>query len=120
MSRQSEKIKKVFKETLQNGVVIEEGISPRDIIDLCEKDNKLYSYKDMFIAPTMSRIGDSDCMRIIFALREISGGRVQNVERVINLVKDLETVLIYLDDCNQTKDNGFIYFDVTKIIEEFE
>ena len=120
MSRQSEKIKKVFKETLQHGIIIDEGILPRDIIDLCEEKNKLYSYKDMFIAPTISRVGDSDCMRIIFALREISGGRVQNVERIITLVKDLETVLIYLDDCNQTKDNGFIYFDVTKIIEEVE
>lgn len=69
------------------------------------------------IAPTRTVFESSECIRIVFALKEGDGGKVQNIERVIQIIKDLEEVLVYIDQCRQTKGDGFIYLDVIKKLD---
>jgi hypothetical protein len=116
-NRQLEKIRKVFNDTLQIGISCPSELSSRDVLDFCEKSDRLFFYKDSLIAPTRTVFESSECIRIVFALKEGDGGKVQNIERVIQIIKDLEEVLVYIDQCRQTKGDGFIYLDVIKKLD---
>lgn len=117
MSRQTEKIKKMFNDTLRNGLVIEHTESYRKVIEECEKNGKLFSYKNLFISPVLTNVDDQTCMRIVIAIKE-ENAKVQNVDTIIQLIKDLEEVMTYLDSCIQYKVDNFIYLDVLKKLKE--
>jgi len=119
MSRQSQKIQKVFKDTLTNGITLDEAIPVREVIEECEKNNKLFSYKDMFIAPIKTTLDGLESIRIIFTVKEESG-KVQNIERIMTLVKELEEILVHLDYCRLDKNDNFIYLDIIKKLKEVE
>ena len=109
-----EKIKKLFKETLLEGIFLEENLTPRQVIDNCEDQGKLFSYKGMFIASCRSRHENTDCVRMIFVLKESDQGKVQDVEKIMALLTELETSLIYLDKCKQEKIDNLVYVDIVK------
>lgn len=120
MSKNVEKIKKLFRETLINGIFLDKDAAPREIIDRCEEQGKFYSYKGLFIAPCRTIIDESDYIRIIFVIKETDQGKVQDVEKVMALISDLESALTYVDKCNQTKGDNFIYIDVLKKLIQVE
>jgi hypothetical protein len=118
MSRQAERIKKVLNETLTSGIFGEENISARDVVELCEAERKLYSYKGMYISPIKTTFNGQESIRIIFTMKQSDSGRVQDVEKILQLIRDLESVLVYVDNTDQTKSEGFVYLDVIKILKE--
>lgn len=120
MSRQAERIKKILNETLTSGIFGKSDNSSRDIIELCETEGKLYSYKGMYIAPIKTTFEESESIRIVFAMKQSDSGRVQDVERTLQLIRDLESVLVYVDRTEQTKSEGFVYLDIIKILKEEE
>ena len=120
MSRQLEKIRRVINETLTKGVTTEESLTARELVEHCEKEGKLFSYKGMFIAPSKTTQDVQECLRVVFVLKEGDSGKVQNVEKVMQIVSDLESILVYVDLCDQTELEGFIYLDVIKKLEEEE
>ena len=114
MSKQIEKLKKLFADTLHNGIFLNEGLTARDVVDTCEEKGKFFSHNKIFIAPIRSSYQKFDCIRMIFVIKETESGKVQDVERVMSLIKDLETAIVCIDNCEQTKSDGFIYVDIIK------
>ena len=113
MSHQTEKIRRVFQETLKDGIIIDESSSIRSVIEECEHNGKLFSYKDMFISPTKTKIDGEESIRIVFAIKE-DGGKISNIGKIMELIRDLEKVMISLDGCKQSKVDNFIYLDIYK------
>ena len=120
MSKRLEKIRKVLDKTLLSGNPVDENLSMRDIVDSCEKEGRLFSHKGLFMAPVLSRCQGKDCLRCIFLWKEADSGKVQTVEQIVDLVQELEEILVSLDVRKQNKADGFIYFEIIKILEEKE
>lgn len=114
MSKRAEKIRKLFKDTFHTGILLEEGKSTRDIVDYCEGQDKLFIYKGLFIAAVKSSYQNQDCIRMVFVIKESESGKVKDIDKVFELVTDLEEALICLDKCEQHKSDGFIYLDIMK------
>ena len=114
MSKRVEKIRKLFRETLIDGVFLEENCLTRDIVDACEEQGKLYGYKGLFIAAARTSSEGVDCIRIIFVIKESESGKVKDIDKVFELIRDLEQALVCVDKCEQTKSDGFIYLDIIK------
>jgi hypothetical protein len=68
----------------------------------------------LFIAPARSTFENCDCIRIVFVIKETDGGKVQDVERIMKLINEMEVAIISVDRCIQQKSDGFIYLDVAK------
>ena len=109
-----EKIKKLFRETLLEGIFLTENLTPRQFIDDCENQGKLYSYKGMFLCAARSTYENTDCVRMIFVLKESDQGKVQDVEKIMALLTELENSLIYLDNCKQEKIDNLVYVYIVK------
>ena len=118
MSRQLEKIRRVINETLTKGIITNDSLTARELVESCEKEGKLFSYKGMFIASSKTTRKSQECLRTVFVLKEGDSGKVQNVEKIMQIVTDLEVILEYVDNCDQTELEGFIYLDVIKKLEE--
>ncbi|MEM4260776.1 MAG: hypothetical protein QXG00_06060 [Candidatus Woesearchaeota archaeon] len=114
MSRQVEKFRKLFYDTLFDGIFVSESFSTRDIVEECEKQGKLYSYKGLFIAPVRSTYNNADCIRIVFVIKSTDNGKVQDVDKVLNLLKDIEDAFTYVDICRQINHDGYMYIDTVK------
>ncbi len=118
MSPQIKKFTKMVKDTLRNGINIDENKSIREIVEECENNNKLFIYKHIFICPVKTIINGIESLRIIFAIKEENLSKIQNAELITNIVKDMENILIYLTSCKQTKIDKFIYLDIIKQFNE--
>ena len=114
-SQQVKKFTKLINDTIKNGILIpEENNSIRNIVSECEENGKLFTYKNVFISPVKTFENGIECLRIIFTLKEDDGSKVQNIETITTIVKDMESILVYLSGCKQTKIDNFIYLDITK------
>jgi len=114
MSKNIEKIKKLFRETLIDGIFLKENCSARDVVDICEEQGKLFSHKGLFIGAGRTSYKKSDCIRIVFVIKESNSGKVKDIDRVFELIKEIEQAIIYIDHCEQMKSDGFIYIDIVK------
>lgn len=65
-------------------------------------------------------IDESEYIRIVFIIKETDQGKVQDIEKVMLLIADLEAALTYVDKCTQTKGDNFIYIDVLKKLIQVE
>ena len=68
----------------------------------------------MFIAAVRTASEGADVIRIVFVVKESESGKVKDIDKVFDLIRDLEQALVCVDKCEQTKSDGFIYVDVIK------
>ena len=108
-------IRKIYDETSENGFIINAAEQPIEVIRECEKNKSLVEHEGNFWAFAKVIIKDVSYVRMIFAVREGSK-KVHNIEKVTGLVKNLENVLIFVDETKIVKSDGFIYLDVLKKI----
>ena len=95
---------------------VEADRTPRDIVDSCEEQAKLFSYKGLFIASVRTTYQSYDCIRIVFVIKESDSGKVKDIDKIFDLISDLEQALISIDKCEQSKADGFIYLDIIKMM----
>ncbi len=55
---------------------------------------------------------------MIFSIKENSGGKVHNIDRVVDIIRSVETVFIFVDKIKVVRTEGFIQLDVIKIQRE--
>lgn len=111
---QPKAITRLYSEVVSNGIVVNEGESIETIISLCEKKGQFIFHVDSYWSFVKSKHNGIKCIRMIFALKENIGGKVQNIDRVVDLIKNIEKTLIYADSIKLIKGNDFIYVDVIK------
>ena len=97
---------------------VEEGTSLFDVVTLCEESGWFHYDKEIQESWNIvkSKKDGKECIRIIFRILEGEGGKVQNIDRVMELIKMLETHFVYLDDTKMIKKKKHIYVDVVKVL----
>jgi len=114
MSKREEKIKKLFRETLINGIFLDFDSMTRDVVDSCEEQGKLFTYKGLFVASVRTTSDNADYIRIVFVVKESESGKVKDIDKIFDLIRDVESALVCVNKCEQSKSDGFIYIDVLK------
>jgi hypothetical protein len=115
---QPKAIIRLYNEVLLNGTIVNEEESIESITALCEKRGQFIFHVDSYWSFVKSKHHGLKCIRMIFALKENSGGKVHNIDRIVELIKNIEKTLIFVDDIKVAKRSGFIYLDAVKIIKE--
>lgn len=111
-------ILRLYNEILKNGLFVNENEEISKILEDCEKSGKYLFSADSnsywnFVKSTWKQ---KPCIRMIFAVKENNGGKVQNIDRIVDLIRDIEKTLIFVDNINIVKSEKFIYLDIVKII----
>lgn len=111
-------ILRLYNETLKNGLVVLENEDISKIIEDCEKQGKyLFNSESGSVwSFVKSEWKKQPCIRMIFAIKENNGGKVQNIDRVVDLIKNTENTLLYVDFIDIIKNEKFIYLNIVKII----
>lgn len=116
--KQTKAIQRLYDETLKNGITVEEKEDLLDIIRKCEEKGQFIFHPsttgDSYWSFVKTTLNGSDCIRMVFALKAGESGKVQDIERVMTLIKNLESTLIFIDDVKMIKGQGFIYLDAFK------
>lgn len=115
---QTKAIIRLYNEVLSNGIFVDENNDIDDIIKSCEKRGQFIFRGDSYWSFVQTKKDGRLCMRMIFTLKENVGGKVQNIDRVVELIGSIERVLIFIDDVKIVRKGGFIYLDVVKFIDK--
>ena len=113
---QAKAIVRLYHEVLSNGITVEENQSIEDITKSCEKKGQFIFRGDSYWSFVQTKRDDRKCVRMIFALKENSGGKVHNIDRIMELIGNVEKTLTFIDSVNIIKQGGFIYLDAIKYI----
>ena len=111
-------INRLYDEVSTNGLVVNENELIENIIELCKKKGQFMFHVDSFWSFVQSKYKGKKCIRMIFAIKEEDGGKVHNIDRLVELIKVVEKTLTFIDDAKIVKKNGFMYLDTVKLIKE--
>lgn len=115
---QTKAITRLFNEVSANGIFVNENESIENITSACEKKGQFIFHVDSYWSFVKSKYENKKCIRMIFALKENVGGKVHNIDRVVELIKNIEKTLIYIDNIKLVKKDDFIYLDMVKLVAE--
>jgi len=115
---QTKAITRLYNEVIKNGLVVNEQETIQAITELCEKKGQFILHVDSYWSFVKSIYKNKPCIRMIFSLKETSNGKVQMIDRIIELIKNIENILIFVDALNIQKNSEFTYLDVIKNISE--
>ena len=112
---QTKAITRLYSEVVANGIVVNENEKIESITSTCEKRGQFIFHIDSYWSFVQSKFNSKKCIRMIFALKENVGGKVHNIDRVVELIKNIEKTLTFVDNIRIVKKGDFIYLDVIKI-----
>ena len=112
----SKAILRLYEEVLRNGSDVPENTNLHDIIQICEKKGQYIFHTDSYWNFIKSQHKNLPCIRMIFAIKEEDGGKIQNIDKIVELIREIETTLIFVDKIDIVKSDKFIYIDSIKII----
>jgi hypothetical protein len=112
---QTKAITRLYSEVVANGIVVNENEKIENITSICEKKGQFIFHVDSYWSFVKSKFNSVKCIRMIFALKENVGGKVHNIDRVVELIKNIEKTLTFVDNIKIIKKGDFIYLDVVKI-----
>ena len=115
---QTKAISRLYNEVLVNGMVVKEEETIDNITDYCEKKGQFVLHTDSYFSFVKTKFEEKKCIRMIFALKESEGGKVHNIDRITELIRNIEKILIFIDSVKIVKKGGFIYLDVIKLTFE--
>lgn len=113
---QPKAISRLYNEVLANGITVPENEKIELITSTCEKKGQFVFHIDSYWSFVKSKHDGKKCIRMIFALKEKIGGKVHNIDRVVELIRNIEKTLIYVDNIKLVKKSDFIYLDVIKML----
>jgi len=114
-------IREMYDEIIKSKDVIECPVESIEAIRLCEKNNTLVVCKDdetcIGFVKTKGQEG-KNYMRIIFAVKDgdKKGRKNTTADVSMDVIKDVESVLLYVDSCKVTRIDNRIYVDFLKQI----
>ena len=116
MKKQIKSIQALFDKTVEEGITVEENLSLFDILTECEEKGKFVFHGDSHWNFVKSTFKGTDCIRMVFVLQEGEGGKVKDIDKVMQLVGDLDELFIFLDNTDMIKKKKFIYVDAIKVL----
>jgi len=85
----------------------------QDILEYCEKHNRLTEHDGNFFAFVKSMSGKRQAIRMIYAIRQ-GKKKVFNVENIMKLIREIERSLVFVDRTKTKEQDGFFYLDIIK------
>ena len=113
MKKRIKVINKLVEETINGKFIVDLNLEPIEVIRMGEKEKKLIEHDGFFWTFAKTRFEKKKAIRMVFALREKTK-KVYNVGRITDLIAELENVFVYVDRCEITNSDNFIYLDVVK------
>ena len=111
-------ITKLFNEASTYNVSVPEDEPIENVIKKCEEKGQFVFQGDYFLSFVKSTYNGQKCIRIIFAIKEEAGGRLKNIERLVDILKIVEKTLIFVDKAVTERGENFIYLDIIKVLPE--
>ena len=115
---QTKAITRLYSEVTRNGIEVPENESIESITKLCESKGQFLVHVDSYWSFVKTVCDNKPCVRMIFSIKENSGGKVHNIDRVVDIIRSIETVFIFVDKIKVVRTDGFIQLDVIKIQRE--
>lgn len=121
----SDTILKLFNSAIKNDLFVSTDDTVFDVLNKCKDNDEIsLEYKDVNAGFAKVEFDGKDYMRMVFELKpqidengnKITRSKVQNIEKTVQLVKNLEKTLIYLNECYYDKIEDNIYIDARKLI----
>jgi len=107
---------RLYNEVSLNGIMMDENQSIQTITESCEKRGQFIFRGDSYWSFVQTKKNNKKCIRMIFALKDNSGGKVHNIDRIMELITNIEKTLTFIDCVEIVKQGGFIYLDTIKYI----
>jgi len=111
-------INKLFDEAFADKWVVSLRDNTTKVLRECEEKGKLVQHDGCYIASVRTKIDKNPAIRMIFAIKEDSDTRIQNIERITSIMNEVEETLIFVDKHETDWAEGFIYLDVVKKLKE--
>jgi len=115
--RRIQQLQKSYDEALTSNFTVDLSDPAVDVIRKNEESNKLTEADNDRVYWFFAKTKKPTSMRMIFAVKETSRGRVRNLERITNIVRDVECMLSYVDSFETTKSGNIVYLDIVKKLE---
>jgi hypothetical protein len=115
---QPKAILRLYNEVVMNGQIVPENEKIETITDICEKKGQFIFHIDSYWSFVQTKSNNKKCIRMVFALKENVGGKVHNIDRVVELIKNVERTLIFVDTIRIVKKGDFIYLDIIKFVAD--
>lgn len=112
----SKVITKLFNEASTYSLNVPEGEPIESVIKKCEEKGQFVFQGDYFLSFVKSTFNGQECIRMIFAIKEEAGGRLKNIERLVDILKVVEKTLIFVDKALTERGENFIYLDIIKAL----
>lgn len=112
----SKAIMRLYDEILKNGSEVNANSDIQDIIQLCEKKGQYIFHNDSYWNFVKTTFKSKPSIRMIFAIKEEDGGKIQNIDKAVELIREIENTLIYVDTIDIVRSDKFLYVDCIKII----
>ena len=114
---QSKAFTRLYNEVLVNGIIVNENEKIESITASCEKKGQFIFQVDSYWSFVKTKWNGKKCIRMIFALKENVGGKVHNIDRVMELIRNIEKILLFIDNVKVIKRGDFIYLDAVKLVD---
>lgn len=116
----SDVILKLYNSAKNSKLEVHEKDTTQEVLEYC-KDyiEQILEYKELNAAFVKMKLKNEDYIRMVFELKppKNSRSKVQNIERIIQLIKSLEKTLIVISTCSYDTINGIVYLDAVKVID---
>lgn len=70
---------------------------------------------DVDIYGTLYKKDNKEYFRFVYKIKISNGGKIKNIDFVMNLIKDFEHAFIFADKINVIQESGVTYLDIFKL-----
>ena len=107
-------IKRLFEEAKEDKLTVSVRDNTTKVLRECESKGKLVQHDGCYMAFVRTKMNKDPAIRMIFAVKEDSDTRIQNIERITTIMNNVEEALVFVDKHDTDWAEGFIYLDVVK------
>ena len=116
--KKNKNIEKLYEDSLGDTSVHDYVENTVDWIRQCESNNLIHKIKDD-IHLSICKVKDSEdkpYIRMVFVIKDKVRGRVRNIERITDIIRDVERVVSFVDKVKTHKSDNLVYLDMLKAI----
>jgi hypothetical protein len=107
-------IRKLFEECDTGNDIVDCNMEVRSVLEYCESKHTFTKHDhDLFAFVKCKKDDGIEYIRMI-CLVKLSKKKVDNVGSIMAVIRCIEHVLVFIDSCDASESDGFMYLDITK------
>jgi len=107
---------RLYNEVLTNGIEVKENEEISNIVKKCEEKGQFIFNGDSYWSFVKTIFKTRPCIRMVFTIKDGENGKVHNIEKITDLIKNVERILIFVDHVDVSRSTGYSYVDIIKFI----